>query len=410
VPLRGGARDRGDVNTLRGAVLEYGLLVGACSFLGSEPPPPPGLIELPEREREALVECMEGGGSEAVLTATFCFPDGDICVDTQAAVSSVRAYDPAPAVRKLLSSSSSAPPPPAPPTLPHFAPLHSVNLIPDESSYPRELCGGLELRRLPSRAIAHVPAVFMNNLVQTSDGYTPLLPGGDAPLALELDVSLGTSPARYRLLKHLDGTLASQEAWGFDPQDVDDIRRLVTDTSIPFLALTVIASVLHLMFELLAFREDVSFWSDAKTLRGLSVAQLAADVVCQLVLTLFMYEKGASLLVLVPQCGLFLIAAWKCRKAFGVRLVRGRWGLPTLTAKAEMSDELTLQLDRQASAVAIRCVLPLIGVYGAYELVANEHKGWYVPRAGGRAAAKRASEQRSEIGVRPARLQAGAPN
>ena len=117
------------MNTLRGAVLEYGLLVGACSFLGSEPPPPPGLIELPERERGALVECMEGGGSEAVLTATFCFPDGDICVDTQAAVSSVRAYDPAPAVRKLLSSSSSAPPPPAPPTLPHFAPLHSVNLI-----------------------------------------------------------------------------------------------------------------------------------------------------------------------------------------------------------------------------------------------------------------------------------------
>ena len=58
-----------------------------------------------------------------------------------------------------------------------------------------------------------------------------------------------------------------------------------------------------------------------------------------------------------------------------------------------MSDELTLQLDRQASAVAIRCVLPLIGMYGAYELVANEHKGWYVPRAGGRAAARRASSE-----------------
>ena len=47
------------------------------------------------------------------------------------------------------------------------------------------------------------------------------------------------------------------------------------------LTVTLLASVLHLLFEFLAFKSDVSFWQNNKSLRGLSVRTLFIDLVFQ---------------------------------------------------------------------------------------------------------------------------------
>ena len=49
------------------------------------------------------------------------------------------------------------------------------------------------------------------------------------------------------------------------------MRRLIADTKTWLLAVTMLASVLHLLFEFLAFKSDVDFWRKNTSLRGLSV-------------------------------------------------------------------------------------------------------------------------------------------
>ena len=54
--------------------------------------------------------------------------------------------------------------------------------------------------------------------------------------------------------------MGTQKGMGFEDKDVDDLRRLITDTNVWLLAVTILASVLHLLFEFLAFQSDIAFW------------------------------------------------------------------------------------------------------------------------------------------------------
>jgi hypothetical protein len=177
-------------------------------------------------------------------------------------------------------------------------------------------------------------------------------------------------------MQHLSSTLRTQEDWGFAEEDIDDVRRLITDTSMAFLAMTVTASTLHMLFEFLAFKEDISFWSTTTSIRGLSLRALVSDLICQIILALFMQDNGASLLVVVPQVFCIIVSAWKVKRAFGVNFAfKGFW--PTFTTNIDTADELTLSLDRQATSIVFKIVVPLIAVYGVYSFVFDEHVGWY---------------------------------
>lgn len=48
----------------------------------------------------------------------------------------------------------------------------------------------------------------------------------------------------------MEGSLQQQkESFGFQDSDVDDLRRLISDTNVYLLAVTLLASTLHLLFE-----------------------------------------------------------------------------------------------------------------------------------------------------------------
>lgn len=73
--------------------------------------------------------------------------------------------------------------------------------------------------------------------------------------------------------------------------------RLISETSLYLLALTVLASLLHLLFEFLALRSDISFWQGNKSLAGLSARTVVTDLVSQAVVFLFLLDSDTSLLV-----------------------------------------------------------------------------------------------------------------
>jgi hypothetical protein len=84
-------------------------------------------------------------------------------------------------------------------------------------------------------------------------------------------------------MAHFGSALESQKDLGFADTDIDDVRRLISDTSVYLLTVTLLASVLHLLFEFLAFKSDVAFWKNNKSLRGLSVRTLFIDLIFQVV-------------------------------------------------------------------------------------------------------------------------------
>ena len=73
-------------------------------------------------------------------------------------------------------------------------------------------------------------------------------------------------PAVYRIL---DKALAVEinrryHSCAQMQSDIDDLRRLIAETNVTLLGITMLASTLHLLFEFLTFKSDIDFWKGNK--------------------------------------------------------------------------------------------------------------------------------------------------
>jgi hypothetical protein len=112
-------------------------------------------------------------------------------------------------------------------------------------------------------------------------------------------------------MSHLEHSLSQQSGLGFTDKDMDDVRRLIAETSVYLLGITMLASMLHLLFEFLAFQSDISFWKENKSLAGLSARTVVTDLISQIIVFLFLVDSNSSLLVIVPAFFGILIQIWK---------------------------------------------------------------------------------------------------
>mmetsp|Transcript_13709 Transcript_13709/g.37915 ORF Transcript_13709/g.37915 Transcript_13709/m.37915 type:complete len:802 (-) Transcript_13709:61-2466(-) len=322
---------------------------------------------------------------------------------------------------------------------PYFKPEVSIKYVNEVDSYPYELAGasGMPVVRTRHSAqhptgLAFIPAIHVDEIGLTIDKYIALNETiTSLPLRISFDRSDmehtsrattatagGMSPARWRLLSHLSEALQRQQDIGFDQSDIDEVRSLIADTNVTLLLITLLASSLHLLFEFLTFKNEVTFWQNNKDLTGLSVRALFMDMFGQTVIVFFLIEKESSLLITIPAAIGCLIALWKCRKAAGLKYVMVQPGearpvawynwIPRMlfgyelratrleTQKQESSQSepkgrateesgdkqgvdlsaLTIESDRLATQTIGATLLPVVVVYTIYSLCYEEHKGW----------------------------------
>lgn len=96
------------------------------------------------------------------------------------------------------------------------------------------------------------------------------------------------------------------------------MKGIFADTNFYFLALTVFVAAIHILLDLLAFKNDISFWRGRKTMVGLSTRTLLWRCFSQAVIFFYLLDQQTSLLVLVPAGIGVLIEFWKVTKAFKV--------------------------------------------------------------------------------------------
>lgn len=120
----------------------------------------------------------------------------------------------------------------------------------------------------------------------------------------------------------------------------ESLKRIFADTNPYYLALTMIVSLLHSIFDFLAFKNDVSFWREKnKNLRGISVRSLVVSAGSSLIILLYLFdhEGETSYLILFSNGVGTLIEFWKLSRVVAkVRWRRvGDMLLPPPLAEAE---------------------------------------------------------------------------
>lgn len=65
-----------------------------------------------------------------------------------------------------------------------------------------------------------------------------------------------------------------QEEWGVRTMDLNEMKRMWVETDKILLTVTMIVSCLHSVFEMLAFKHDITFWNQKESMEGISVKTL----------------------------------------------------------------------------------------------------------------------------------------
>ena len=145
--------------------------------------------------------------------------------------------------------------------------------------------------------------------------------------------------------------------------------------------LTMIVSLVHSVFEFLAFKNDIQFWKSRKTLEGLSVRSIFFNVFQSLIVLLYVFDNETNTIVVVSCFVGLIIECWKITKVVDIKQhPTRRWGpFPALAMedKSTYVESSTKEYDRLAFKYLSWVLFPLLGCYAVYSLVYVEHKGWY---------------------------------
>lgn len=184
------------------------------------------------------------------------------------------------------------------PVISYWKPQMAIRLVTDFKRFPYQeipplVYNHLRYEQMPDQAWKYMPSLYLEDMGQTMD---KLLPLNRSIVSLPLKITYEPmSYARWQVLLTMELALQSQEAMGFAAQDMDSLRSMIADTNPYLLAITMTVSLLHILFDWLAFKNDISYWRKKDNdMVGISLRSMVISLVSQaIVRTMSSVRDGA---------------------------------------------------------------------------------------------------------------------
>lgn len=257
----------------------------------------------------------------------------------------------------------------------HWHPNFTINLVTDQtawtySSVPVPLHQYIEFT---DDKKFYKPVLFANDFWNMARDYKPL----NESLSLQITFQ-PLSLFKWQLYA-AQRTRQMWNIWGDNEpgqsdEEQDTLKETLLDTNPYLLGITVIVSIIHSVFELLAFKNDIQFWNNRNSLEGLSVRSVFFGVFQSLIVLLYVLDNETNTLIRIS-CFVGLgIEFWKIWKVVDIKFEGGRL---TFKDKSSYVESSTREYDKLAYKYLSWVCFPLLAGYSIYALLYLEHKGWY---------------------------------
>ncbi|KAH8361012.1 hypothetical protein KR093_009607, partial [Drosophila rubida] len=274
----------------------------------------------------------------------------------------------------------------------HWHPNLTINLVVDQTNWAQGSVPAPldEYVKFVDGGKTYLPIVFVNDYWNLQREYQPV--NQTTP---ELDLQLTFQPLgmfkwqlyaakqmKSKWAGNMLGEIMAAGAPEESDEDQDSLKETLLDTNIYLLGVTVAVSILHSVFELLAFKNDIQFWNNRQSLEGLSVRSVFFGVFQSLIILLYVLDNETNFMIRVS-CFVGLgIEVWKIHKVVDVNYnnqqkVLGIFPRISFKDKGSYSESATKEYDKLAFKYLGWACFPLLIGYFIYSLVYNEHKGWY---------------------------------
>lgn len=187
----------------------------------------------------------------------------------------------------------------------------------------------------------------------------------------------------------------------FSEDEVEELKYFVSDDRLYYWVLTQIVTLLHCIFEYLAFVDDYSFFVGRKTFRGVSISSLLFGATRSLILFLYLIDLDSSKLILFTVFKDFAFGLYKVFKVYinvystpkNQKLVniwatvderdedvpgkREYLEASDDTKNVEKDDDETAKWDKQCVIHGIIYFTPMFMGFSAYCLHLFKYKSWW---------------------------------
>uniref|UniRef100_A0A8C0AQH8 Lipid scramblase CLPTM1L n=1 Tax=Buteo japonicus TaxID=224669 RepID=A0A8C0AQH8_9AVES len=227
----------------------------------------------------------------------------------------------------------------------------------DGSSLPADVHRYMKMVQL-GKTVHYLPILFIDQLSnRVKDLMVINRSTTELPLTVSYDkISLG----KLRFWIHMQDAVYSLQQFGFSEKDADEVKGIFVDTNLYFLALTFFVAAFHLLFDFLAFKNDISFWKKKRSMIGMSTKAVLWRCFSTVVIFLFLLDEQTSLLVLIPAGIGAVIELWKVKKALKMTI---KWQ--------------GLRPKMQAMKYLSYLLYPLCIGGAGYSLLNVKYKSWY---------------------------------
>ncbi|KAK2496091.1 hypothetical protein MC885_004855, partial [Smutsia gigantea] len=268
----------------------------------------------------------------------------------------------------------------------HWHPNITINIVDDHTPWVKGSVPPPLDQYVKFDAVSgdYYPIVYFNDYWNLQKDYYPI---NESLASLPLRVSFcPLSLWRWQLY----AAQSTKSPWNFlgdelyeqSDEEQDSVKVALLETNPYLLALTIIVSIVHSIFEFLAFKNDIQFWNSRQSLEGLSVRSVFFGVFQSFVVLLYILDNETNFVVQVSVFIGVLIDLWKITKVMDVRLdrehrVAGLFPRPVFKDKSTYVESSTKVYDDMAFRYLSWILFPLLGCYAVYSLLYLEHKGWY---------------------------------
>ncbi|CAM6043159.1 unnamed protein product [Sphagnum compactum] len=260
-----------------------------------------------------------------------------------------------------------------------WKPNMTINFVDDFTKYP---IGGApatiaEHFHYEETTGNYFPTVYFNEFWLLKD---KLIAINETVNELQLDLELGPiSLTRWQLYLQVDQSFKMQHSYGSMLEgEADELKRVFLEGNPYLLAVTMAVSLLHTVFDFLAFKNDIQFWNKNKSMEGLSARSVVINFFCQLIVFLYLLDNDTSWMILLSAGMGCCIEFWKIGKAMHIEVDRSR-GFPLLRFRDRESyaGNKTKEYDDLAMRYFSYVLYPLVACFAIYSLIYEQHKSWY---------------------------------
>nr|CAB3487125.1 unnamed protein product [Digitaria exilis] len=270
--------------------------------------------------------------------------------------------------------------------LSYWKPNVTINLVDDFTRYPHNnvppivapciLQLEIDLNVDPATG-DYYPTVFFNEFWLLRDKLIAL---NETVKELPLNLEIGPiSMTKWQLFLQIEQSFQVHRSYGSMLEgEADELKRVFLEGNPYLLGLTMVVSLLHSLFDFLAFKNDIQFWNKNKSMEGLSAKSVILNFVCQLIVFLYLLDNDTSWMILASSGIGVCIEFWKIGKAMHIEIDRsGKIPMLRFKDRESYSQNKTKEYDALAMKYLTYVLFLLVIGFSIYSLKYEKHKSWY---------------------------------